>query len=89
MERNYPEEIVDEQIQRAETKDRQTLKFKQRNLKSKGDKKVTVIFTNNQANHPIHQWIREGKIYLKSTKARALADNMQIVYKQHKKILKS
>ena len=63
-------------------KERKTLIFKQRKQRNGSDKKARLIFTNNVANPPIHQWVREGKKYLKSTKAKALAENMQIVYKQ-------
>ena len=47
---------------------------------------MRLIFTNNEANPPIHQWIREGRKYLKSTKARTLGENMQVVYKQPKNL---
>ena len=86
LDRNYPEQVVTDQIKKAESKDRKSLIFKQRKQNSGGDKKVRLIFTNNQANPPIHQWIREGKKYLKSAKARVLADNMQVVYKQPKNL---
>ena len=79
--RNYPVKVIDEQIERAEGKDRKTQIFKQRSQK-KNDKKVRLIFTNNSSNPPVHQWIREGKQYLKTEKARELANNMQVVYKQ-------
>jgi hypothetical protein len=84
LERNYPEKIVDEQIKKAELKDRKTLIYKQRKQTTTGDQKARLIFTNNESNPPIYQWIREGKKYLKSTKAKVLADNMQVVYKQPK-----
>jgi hypothetical protein len=86
LERNYPEKIVEEQIKKAELKDRKTLIYKQRRQTTRGDQKARLIFTNNESNPPIHQWIREGKKYLKSTKAKVLADNMQVVYKQPKNL---
>ena len=86
LERNYPDNVIDEQIKKAESKNRRELIFKQRKQKTQNDKKARLIFTNNQANPPIHQWIREGKRYLKSAKARVLGDNMQIVYKQPKNL---
>ena len=86
LERMYPEKVVNEQIRKAESKDRKTLIFKNRSQNTRGDKKVRLIFTNNQANPPIHQWIREGKKYLKSPKAKTLGNNMQVVYKQPKNL---
>jgi hypothetical protein len=86
MARNYPEIVVNEQVKKAEMKERKTLIFKQRKQRNGSDKKARLIFTNNVANPPIHQWVREGKKYLKSTKAKALAENMQIVYKQPKNL---
>ena len=86
LERSYPEDIINEQIQKAESKDRRSLIYKQRKQNSNSEKKVRLIFTNNQSNPPIHQWIREGKRYLKSAKAKKMGDNMQIVYKQPKNL---
>jgi hypothetical protein len=85
----YPEKVVNEQIRKAESKDRKTLIFKNRSQNTRGDKKVRLIFTNNQANPPIHQWIREGNKYLKSPKAQTLGNNMQVVYKQPKNVQKN
>ena len=42
-------------------KERKTLIFKQRKQNNGSDKKARLIFTNNVANPPIHQWVREGK----------------------------
>ena len=86
LERNYPEQVVDDQIGKAKSKERRTLIFKQRQRNTNNDKKVRLIFTNNEANPPIHQWLREGKRYLKSNKANTLGDQIQVVYKQPKNL---
>ena len=72
LERNYPEKIVEEQIKKAELKDRKTLIYKQRKQTTRGAQKARLIFTNNESNPPIHQWIREGKKYLKSRKGKGI-----------------
>ena len=45
LERNYPEQVVDDQIGKAKSKDRRTLIFKQRQRNTNNDKKVRLIFT--------------------------------------------
>ena len=50
------------------------------------DRKVRLIFTNNEANPPIHKWLREGKKFLRTEKAKKMGDNLQVVYKQPKNL---
>ena len=82
LERHYPEEIVDSQIEKARKKERRELIFQQRKQKTKKDGKVRLIFTNNEGNPPLHKWMREGKKFLRAAKAKEIGENLQIVYKQ-------
>ena len=61
IERNYPPQLVSQQIERTKTKERKERIFKQRKNKSKKDDKVRLIFTHGAAKTPIHMGIREGK----------------------------
>ena len=85
-ERNYPKELIEEQFRRAKMKDRKSLIYQKRNPNTKKDQKVRLIFTQNQANPPLHKWIRECKPLLKSEKPKAIGDNIQIGYKQPKNL---
>ena len=80
--RNYPEDVIDSQIEKAKLKNRKELIFQSRKKKLKADGKIRLIFTNNEGNPPLHKWLREGKKFLRSTKAKKMASNLQIVYKQ-------
>ena len=78
IERNYPPQLVSQQIEREKTKERKELIFKQRKNKSKKDDKVRLIFTHGAANPPIHMWIREGKKMLaRNDQAKAMGDRIQ------------
>ena len=59
-ERNYPSELVATHFERAKKKQRKDLIFQDRK-KKKGDEKVRLIFTYNQASPPIHTWLRDCK----------------------------
>ena len=82
LDRNYPESIVDSQIEKAKKKSRKQLIFQSRKEKNKADKKIRLIFTNNEGNPPLQKWLREGKKFLRSSKAKKIASNLQIVYRQ-------
>ena len=78
IERNYPEELVKKQIFRAQQKDRKSLIFKKKQM-NQTDKKVRLIFTYNQSNPPIQNWIRQSKKFLdKNEKAKDLGRNIQL-----------
>ena len=53
-----------------------------RKKKNNKDTKVRLIFTNNESNPPIHKWLREGKKFLKTVKAKKMGESLQVVYKQ-------
>ena len=57
-ERNYPDKVIDEKFEKASKKDRRALIFQNRRNKNSGDKKVRFMFTHNEANPPIHTWVR-------------------------------
>ena len=85
-ERNYPPELVQMQFERAKSQDRKELIFKQRKMK-KRDNKVRLIFTHNQANPPIHQWVRQCKDQLmKNEKSKEIGKRIQIATKQPKNL---
>lgn len=50
------------------------------------DRKVRLILTKTEANPPIHKWLREGKKFLRTEKAKKMGDNLQVVYKQPKNL---
>ena len=85
-ERNYPPELVQMQFEKAKSQDRKELIFKQRKMK-KCDNKVRLIFTHNQANPPIHQWVRQCKDQLmKNEKSKEIGKRIQIATKQPKNL---
>ena len=58
LERHYPKKIIDQQIEKAKGKNRKQLIYQGRKENKGSDKKVRLIFTNNEANPPIHKWLR-------------------------------
>ena len=89
LERKYPEELVDQQINRAKKKDRKSQIVQNKNGKNKQDNKLRLIFTHNEKNPPIHQWIRESRKFLeRNEKAKVMGKNIQLAYKQPKNIKK-
>ena len=89
IDREYPETLVNEQIDRAKQKNMKQLIFNQRKQKSKGDNKVRLIFTQNKANPPIHYWIRDcKKLLCKNEEAKELGDRIQICSRQPRNLLR-
>ena len=61
--------------------------YRGRNNQNRKEKRVRLIFTQNQSNPPIHQWVREAQKYLtRNEKAKELGSKIQIAYKQPKSI---
>jgi hypothetical protein len=60
-ERNYPSELINAQFDKAQKKDRKELLSQDRKKKTSDENKVRLIFTHNQANPPIHMWLRDCK----------------------------
>ena len=56
IERKYPSDLVNKQVARAKSKDRRCQIFQSNNKQIQNDK-VRLIFTHNEKNPPIHQWI--------------------------------
>ena len=55
--------------------------------KNQPDGKIRLIFTHNEKNPPIHQWIRQSRKCLdRNEKAKDIGKNIQIAYKQPKNI---
>ena len=87
-ERNYPENMVVDQIEKASKRSRESLITQKRKKKTK-DNKARLIFTHNEQNPPLHQWIRESrKLLTKNEKAKEIGQNIQIAFRQPKNIKK-
>jgi hypothetical protein len=85
-ERNYPLCLIEEKFDKAKSKDRRSLIFqkKKKNLK---DVKIRLMFTHNNSNPPIHQWIRDGrKQLLRNEQAKDIGRRIQIGSKQPKNL---
>ena len=81
LERNYPPTLVKRKIELAKKKDRKSILNSRR--KRKSDDRVRLIFTHNNSNPPVYQWIREAKkLLVKNDKAKQIGDNVQIGWKQ-------
>ena len=86
VDRNYPSELIDKQFGRAKVKDRNSLIFQSRK-KTPSGQKCRLIFTYNQGNPPLHQWIREGKkLLVRNERAKTIGKDIQIAHKQPKNI---
>ena len=82
IERKYPSDLVNKQVARAKSKDRRCQIFQSNNKQIQNDK-VRLIFTHNEKNPPIHQWIWQCRTYLdRNEKAKEMGQNIQIAYKQ-------
>ena len=82
--RNYPENLIDKKFEEAKKKDRKKLIYQGRK-KKKCDDKVRLIFTHNEGNPPIHQWLREcKKLLVRNEKAKKLGNRIQVGFKQPK-----
>ena len=87
MERNYPEATIQKQFSRAKKFERKDL-IHQSRKKNKTDK-VRCIFTYNEGNPPLHQWLRQAKkCLLKNEKAKNIGEKMQITFRQPKHLKK-
>ena len=85
LEREYPNVLVEEQITRAKTKQRKCQIYQKK--KTPSTEKVRLIFTHNENNPPIHQWIRQSKKFLdRNEKAKVMGQNIQIAYRQPKNL---
>ena len=52
IQKNYPENVIVKQFQKAKGKDRKDLIFKQRSQRNKSDGRVRLIFTHTASNPP-------------------------------------
>ena len=87
--RNYPENLIDSQVERALAKDRKDLIFQNRNRRKKEKDKVRLIFTQNSSNPPIHKWIRDArKSLIREEKSIEIGKMVQITTRQPKNIKK-
>ena len=58
-----------------------------RKEKSKGDRKVRLIFTHTKSNPPIHSWIRQAKkLLIRNDQAKEIGSRDQIANEQHKNL---
>ena len=87
-ERNYPEDMVIGQVEKACKVERKNLIAPKRKIKPQ-DNKARLIFTQNDKNPPLHHWIRESrKLLSKNEKAKEIGQNIQIAFRQPKNIQK-
>ena len=78
MQRNYPEKLINTKFEEARKKERKELIYQGRKQK-KCDDKVRLIFTHNEGNPPIHQWLREcKKLLVRNDKAKKLGNRIQV-----------
>ena len=85
--RSYPAELIDRKFKKVKEKKRNDLIFQTR--KKKTDDKIRLIFTHNQGNPPLHQWLREAKrLLVRNDKAKKMGDQMQVAYRQPKNMKK-
>jgi hypothetical protein len=63
--RNYPEDLINKKFRQAKLKDRKKIISEGRPNRRRSDDKIRLIFTRNEGNPPIHQWLRECKTLLK------------------------
>ena len=87
-ERNYPENLIEKQFEKAKGKTRKSLIFNQRkNRMQDGANKVRLMFTHTQANPPIQMWIRQSKKLLsRNDKAKDIGARIQIGSRQPKNL---
>ena len=84
--RNYPEKLIKKKFDEARKKNRREIIFQNRKQKN-SDNKVRLIFTHNEGNPPIHQWLREcKKLLVRNEKAKELGKRIQIGFKQPKNL---
>ena len=83
--KNYPDALVEKNISKAKKSDRQSILRKRKVTKQ--DNKVRMIFTHNQSNPPVNQWIRECKKHLvRNDQAKQMGENIQVGWKQPKNL---
>ena len=88
-ERNYPSELISAQFDKAQKKDRKELLSQDRKKKKSDENKVRLIFTHNQANPPIHMWLRDCKRSLeRNDLAKEIGNRIQIAHRQPKNLQK-
>ena len=81
--RNYPEILIDKKFREAKLKDRKKMIFDSRKNRKGSDDKIRLIFTHNEGNPPIHQWLREcKKLLVRNEKAKKFGEKMAIGLKQ-------
>ena len=87
LDRNYPEDLIKKQFEKAKLKDRKGLIFQSRKDKSKRDRKVRLMFTHTKSNPPIHSWIRQSKkLLVRNDLAKEIGSRIQIGNKQPKNL---
>jgi hypothetical protein len=81
--RNYPSDLIENQFRKAKRKERRDLIFQAPKPKNCKDNKVRLIFTHNQANPPVNQWVREAKHLLRrNEKAKNIGSRIQVASRQ-------
>ena len=87
VQRNYPTELIEKHFEKAKSRGRKDLIFQSRKKSTKNDRKCRLIFTYNEANPPLHGWIREGqKLLVRNEKAKNIGKEIQIANRQPRNI---
>jgi hypothetical protein len=85
LDRHFPTTLISEKFDKAKRLDRKDI-LRRKPRKQKSDK-VRGIFTHNQGNPPLHQWIRESKkLLIKNEKAKQIGERIQIGWRQPKNL---
>ena len=84
--RKYPQELIKTKFEKAKSKDRKNLIFQSRKGALR-DGKVRLMFTHNNANPPLHQWVRAAKKQLlRNGQAKKIGERIQIGSRQPKNL---
>jgi hypothetical protein len=87
VQRNYPTELIEKHFEKAKSRGRKDLIFQSRKKSTKNYRKCRLIFTYNEANPPLHKWIREGqKLLVRNEKAKNIGKEIQIANRQPRNI---
>jgi hypothetical protein len=87
LDRNYPPNLIEQQFERAKSKERKSLIFQNRKDKSKPDRKVRLMFTHTKSNPPIHSWVRQcKKLLARNDLAKDIGSRIQIGNRQPKNL---
>ena len=81
--------MISSQFEKAKHTNRKNLIFQERKKKNLDENRVRLIFTHNQANPPIHMWLRDCKRHLeRNDQAKEIGKRIQVAHRQPKNLQK-